>query len=50
MAALRVQVVSGTDAAEMVSRLREHDQAELLAVVVADRPGLAAVALRPALR
>jgi GrpB-like predicted nucleotidyltransferase (UPF0157 family) len=40
---MRVEVISGAFSAELAGRLREHDSAGLLAVTVADRPGVAAL-------
>jgi hypothetical protein len=45
MAVLQVHVVSGASSDEVASRLREHDDTGLLAVMVVDRPGLAAVVI-----
>jgi dephospho-CoA kinase len=42
---LRVQVMSGPQADEVVSGLREHDSTSLLSISVADRPGLAALVI-----
>ena len=46
MTVLGVQVISGAGSGQVASRLREHDRPGLLAVTVADRPGLVAPAHR----
>jgi hypothetical protein len=44
-AVLRVQVMSGPQADEVATGLREHDSTGLLSISVAGRPGLAALVI-----